>query len=219
MTQVVAEAFLDGSLAADAVIQNAGGVRTPLAAGDITLDTAFTLLPFPNVLIELHMRGAEVAQALEDAVAHYMDEGASAGSHPYGAGLRWNLDLSKPRGKRFSDIEVRDRITGLWHPIDPRKAYVIAANDYIASGKSGYKTFAQVSARGDALNNYLLYAQTFVDYVSRLQNLQRPPRCAYSHKRVIAPNGSALADAYSPDGESEARRVCASPPHRAENTR
>src|SRR5690606_37948083 len=66
--QLVAEAFLEASKRADFSLQNAGGVRTPLAAGVITFDTAATMLPFTNVLVELDITGAETVAGLQDAV-------------------------------------------------------------------------------------------------------------------------------------------------------
>ena len=69
MAQVVAEAFLRGSRRADFALQNAGGVRVPVPAGTLSMNTAFTVLPYTNVLVELDLTGAEVLAALEDGVA------------------------------------------------------------------------------------------------------------------------------------------------------
>src|SRR5690606_23038034 len=56
-------------------IQNAGGVRTDIPAGDITIGDAYTLLPFANTLTDLSMTGAEIKQVLNEAVdfAHAPD--------------------------------------------------------------------------------------------------------------------------------------------------
>ncbi len=110
---MVAAAFLNASLRADIAIQNAGGVRVPIKAGTITMGDAFTVLPFTNVLVELPLTGAQVAAVLEDAVSNYLDAGQSTGGgHPYAAGLRWRLDMSKAKGQRFTQIEVKDRRIG-----------------------------------------------------------------------------------------------------------
>ena len=58
--QVVAEAFLRASKRADFALQNAGGVRTPIAAGSLSMNTAFTLLPFTNVLVVMEQKAADV---------------------------------------------------------------------------------------------------------------------------------------------------------------
>lgn len=190
--QVVAEAFLAGSLAADVAIQNAGGVRIAVPAGTLSMNTAFTLLPFTNVLVELPMTGQQLVQVLEDAVANHLDAGQSSGSHPYAAGLRWHLDMSQPRGQRFSNVQVRNRSTGAWSAIDPARTYTVATNDFIASGRDGYTTFGTVFATGNVVNNYLLYTQTFVDHVLSLGSVGRPAAADYSHQAVTTAAGVVL---------------------------
>lgn len=121
VAQAVAEAYRQASKLADIALQNGGGIRTPLPAGDVTFNTAYTVLPFLNVLFELRLSGAQVIDVLEDAVANHLDRGSSDGSHPYAAGLRWHLDLSQPRGRRFSEVEVKDKASGVWTRLDPQK--------------------------------------------------------------------------------------------------
>ena len=190
--QVVAEAFLAGSLRADMAIQNAGGVRIAVPAGPISLNTAFTLLPFTNVLVELPMTGQQVIDVLEDAVSNHLDAGQSNGSHPYAAGLRWNLDMSQPRGARFANVQSRDRVTGNWASVDLTRTYTVVTNDFIASGRDGYSTFGTVFATGNYVNNYLLYTQTFVDHVRRLGTVDRPMPGDYAHQSVITAAGVPL---------------------------
>lgn len=191
--QVVAEAFLAASKRAHFALQNAGGVRTPISAGTLTMNTAFTVLPFSNVLVELDLTGAEMVQSLEDAVANYRDNASSDGSHPYAAGLRWDLDLSKARGSRFSNVQVKDRTTGVWSPIDLAKTYTVVTHDFAATGKDGYTTFGKVYAEGRYVNTYLLYTQTFADWlVARGGTVSRPLAADYSHQKVISAAGVAL---------------------------
>ncbi len=192
VAQVVAEAFLRGSRRADFALQNAGGVRVPVPAGTLSMNTAFTVLPYTNVLVELDLTGAEVLAALEDGVANHLDRGQSNGSHPYAAGLRWDLDMSQPRGRRFSKVQVRDRATGSWTALDPKKTYVMVTNDFVAAGRDGYATLGPVYAAGRYVNTYLLYTQTFVDYLTATGPLVRPSRADYSHQTVITRDGRAL---------------------------
>jgi len=191
--QVVAEAFLAASKRAHFALQNAGGVRTPISAGTLTMNTAFTVLPFSNVLVELDLTGAEMVQSLEDAVANYRDNASSDGSHPYAAGLRWDLDLTKARGSRFSNVQVKDRTTGVWSALDPAKTYTVVTHDFAATGKDGYTTFGKVYAEGRYVNTYLLYTQTFADWlVARGGTVSRPAAGDYSHQKVISAAGVAL---------------------------
>lgn len=190
--QVVAEAFLRASLRASFSLQNAGGVRIPVPAGTLTMNTAFTLLPFTNVLVEMEVTGAQMVAALEDGVANHLDNLQSTGSHPYAAGLRWDLNMSAARGSRFSNVEVRDRATGTWSPIVPTQTYVLVTNDFVAAGQDGYATLGAIFRTGAYVNTYLLYTQTFADYVTASTPIARPLAGNYSHKSVITAAGVTL---------------------------
>lgn len=192
VAQVVAEAFLFAAKRADFALQNAGGVRVPVAAGGLSMNTAFTLLPFTNVLVEMELRGSEVVAALEDAVANHLDLGQSNGSHPYAAGLRWSLDMSKPKGQRFTNVQVRHKTTGAWSALNPTQTYVLATNDFIASGKDGYTALGTAYNAGRYVNTYLLYTQSFVDYVLAKGSIDRPARADYSHQTVVTASGQTL---------------------------
>jgi 5'-nucleotidase len=192
VAQAVAEAFLRAARQAQIALQNAGGVRAPVAAGPVTMNTAFTVLPFSNTLVEVALSGAEVVAMLEDAVANHLDLGRSSGSHPYAAGLRWHLDMSRPRGQRFSAVQVRHRETGGWSAIDPTARYVLVTNDFIASGRDGYPVLAAAQAAGRQVNTYLHYTQSFVDDLLAKGTLARPDRSGYSHQRVVTADGVVL---------------------------
>lgn len=191
--QAVADAFLAASRRADMALQNAGGVRIAMPAGPITMNTAISMLPFTNTLVELSMTGAEIKAALEDAASNHLDNKSSDGSHPYAAGLRWNLDMRQPKGQRFSALEAKDRSTGTWAPLDPQRTYVVVTNDFIASGKDGYTTLGKVSESGRMVNTYVLYTQSFVDYLRTRNPLGRPARADYSHQQVVNAKGETLA--------------------------
>jgi 5'-nucleotidase len=190
--QIVAEAFLAASKRAHFALQNAGGVRIAVPAGTISMNTAFTLLPFTNVLVEIEVTGAQMLAALEDGVANHLDNGQSSGSHPYAAGLRWNLDMSQARGSRFSNVQVKDRSSGSWSAIDASKTYVLVTNDFVAAGKDGYSTLGPIYASGAYVNTYLLYTQTFADYVTAKGSIARPARADYSHQSVVTAAGTTL---------------------------
>ena len=190
--QVVSEAFLNASKRADFALQNAGGVRIALPVGTLSMNTAFTILPFTNVLVEMNLTGAQVVAALEDGVANHLDNAQSNGSHPYAAGLRWNLDMSQAKGQRLSNVQVRNKTTGAWTAIDPAKTYVLVTNDFVAAGGDGYATLGTVYKTGAYVNTYLLYTQSFVDYVKAKGSIARPAAGDYSHQKVITKAGVAL---------------------------
>jgi 5'-nucleotidase / UDP-sugar diphosphatase len=189
ISNAVSKAFLRMSKTSDIAIQNGGGVRADLLEGDITIGDAYSLLPFANTLTELSLSGAEIKAVLEDALDYALADGGSTGAYPYAAGLRWDVDASKAPGQRFSNLQVNSRVQGDWITLDFSRTYKVVTNSYIALGKDGYKTFALVSKRGDAVNTYLDYAQSFVDYVRAVGTLEKLPISEYSTQIFINTSG------------------------------
>lgn len=176
---LVAYAFLNQSKLAELAIQNGGGVRTPVAKGDFTTGMAYELLPFANTLTNLKMTGKEIKAVLEEALDYaYAD---STGAYPYGAGIRWQVNGAKTAGYRFSNLEVQDKNTGKWSPLELNKTYTVVSNSYTAGGKDGYLTFGKVSKDSSKVEDtFLDYAQSFVDYVTAEKTFGKLPDSEYS---------------------------------------
>ena len=177
---LVAQAFLFQSKNVDVSIQNAGGVRTDILAGDITIGDAYNLLPFANTLTDLPMTGAEIRQVLNEAVDFAHVEGGSTGAYPYAAGLRWTVDMTRPAGERLYDIEVRPRSETTWRALTDAETLNVVTNSFTAAGRDGYLTFGTVSEDGRATDTFLDYAQSFVDYVKEEVTLSKPVQGEYS---------------------------------------
>lgn len=164
--QLVAFAFADRAFDADFALQNSGGVRIDIPAGEISIGDAYTLLPFANTMVNLEMTGAEVKQSLEDGVANILDNDGSSGAYPYGAYLRWDMDFNQPTGSRISNLEVRAKADGSpWTAIDAAATYTVVVNSFMASGGDGYATLEAVFDSGRGTDTLIDYAQGFVDYV------------------------------------------------------
>ena len=178
-TQLVAESMLYtlqhmGTGEADLVIQNSGGVRISIMPGEFTYDSGYTLLPFSNTLYTLKMTGAEIKAVLEDALDFALKPGGSTGSFPYGAGIRYEAKKAGTLGNRVTKVEVKDRQTGKWTNIDPKKMYVVGTNAYIAGGKDGYVTFGKVNQERGGTDTYLDDAKSFIDYVKEVKEIKKP---------------------------------------------
>ena len=78
---------------ADIGIQNGGGIRADLPAGDITLEQLYTLLPFDNVLVTMTLRGEHVLRLLETS-------GEQHTRILQISGLSVVYDLNRPAGSR-----------------------------------------------------------------------------------------------------------------------
>ncbi|MBY4948162.1 5'-nucleotidase C-terminal domain-containing protein [Cupriavidus respiraculi] len=185
--QLVAQAFLERGKAffnADISMQNGGGVRVDLPAGDVTVGKIYSVLPFKNTLVQLQMTGAEVKAALEDAIASVVAN--NTGSYPYTGGLRWDVDLNQPAGSRLSQLEVKT--ASGYVPLDPAKTYNVATIDFLADGQDGYTTLKSITGTRRTEVG-LDYAEAFLTYVESLpgstKQLNKLPVADYSTQGFV----------------------------------
>lgn len=193
ISNIVAKAFMTVTPTADIGIQNGGGVRVDVAAGDFTIADAYTLLPFSNTLVTLEMSGQQIVDVLEDALSNAFDNGGSTGSYPYASGLRYAVDASAAKGSRISNIEVNPRVAGGWSALDLAATYTVVTNDFIASGQDGYDAFGPIYDAGNFVDTFTEYAQGFVSFMEWLSDdgaaLGKLPASEYSTQSYIGRDG------------------------------
>ena len=134
MGNLVADAMLDrvkdqGVVAA---IQNGGGLRASIDAGEITMGEILTVLPFQNTLATFEATGADVKAALENGVSQVAD---GAGRFPQVAGITYTADLRMEPGSRISDVMIGGEA------LDEAKTYLLVTNNYMRNGGDGYSVF------------------------------------------------------------------------------
>jgi 5'-nucleotidase len=147
-----------------AVIQNAGGVRTDLSRGPLTAAQVYELLPFGNTLYLLRLTGKEIRSALENGVSR------SQGAFPYVAGLRYKADMAETKGNRILHVEIKTT-DGQWESLDEKAYYLLGTNSYLASGGNGYEVFKTTNYRYDT---NLMDAEVFIEYAKHIKALHRP---------------------------------------------
>lgn len=131
-----------GNLAADALrdycdadiaIQNGGGIRAGLTAGDVTVGDIFAMLPFDNKVTLVEVTGQTVWDALENGVSGYPE---TYGQFPQVSGIHYTFDGSKPAGERIVSVTLPDGT-----PLDMDGWYTLACNDFMCGGGDGYTMF------------------------------------------------------------------------------
>ena len=141
MGNLVADAMLDRvkDQGIQVAIQNGGGLRASIDAGEVTMGEVLTVLPCQNSLSTFEVTGDQILAALENGVSRVAD---GAGRFPQVAGMSFTVDLSQEPGNRISDVMINGA------PIDLAATYGAVSNNYVRNGGDGYAMFR------DARNAY-----------------------------------------------------------------
>ena len=156
---LVADAYLRAAEAEIAFV-NGGGIRSGLAAGDLTYADMMACHPFGNSIIAIKASGQQILDALEwgarNAQPEYKDhEGNPAGENGqfiHVSGLRYTIDtsaaspvISDTNGMFFGMIEdaphrvtdVENMKDGEWLPLDMEAEYILGGHDYMLLEQGG----------------------------------------------------------------------------------
>lgn len=117
---------------ADIAIQNGGGLRRDLPAGEITMGVLYEIMPFDNTLYTMDLTGKQVKAAIEHGI---MSEDFNPGQF---SGLIVKYDSKKAAGERIVEIKLADGT-----PLDDNKLYKMVTNDFQASGGDKYDMFKE----------------------------------------------------------------------------
>ncbi|MEH7156086.1 5'-nucleotidase C-terminal domain-containing protein [Neobacillus drentensis] len=148
-------------------LQNGGGVRVTLPAGNITLADVFKVLPFGNALGIMELKGAEIKEALEYSVK---DAPTTAfGGFLQVSGLKFTYDSTKPVGSKVQTIEVKGQ-DGSYTALDLTKNYFVATNIFTAKGGDGFTMFAKAYAEGRVSEPGFVDWEMFRDYIEAQPN-------------------------------------------------
>lgn len=150
---------------ADLAIENAGGIRGGIAAGDVTAGNVIAISPYGNTVETWTMTGANFLAALEHslqisddcnhsyelqqayvAAGHTEQEAQDkykwrddSGSVLSFGGINVTIDWTQPEGKRI----VSATLTKDGSALDPAKNYAVATNNYIITNTTDFPTFAK----------------------------------------------------------------------------
>jgi len=151
-------------LGATIAIQNGGGIRASIPAGDIAMGQVLEVLPYGNQLTVLTVMGEELVAALENGVGG-VEEGA--GRFPHVGGMRYAFDPSSEPGSRIVSAEVWDAGSESYVELDPTATYTLATNNYLADGGDGYN----YSGASDRYDTGWLLSDTLAEFLAEFDSV------------------------------------------------
>jgi 5'-nucleotidase / UDP-sugar diphosphatase len=132
----------------DVAMINGGSIRESLKDGDITLNDAYTVLPFPNTVVTMALNGKDLTEALEKSAE--LEQGSGGKLQTYGIKYlteNGRVKIEDIRGKGF----------------DPDAIYTVAINDFLAAGGDGYTVFKEKGKNW--YDSALLISDLLIDFI------------------------------------------------------
>ena len=129
----------------DVAIMNGGGIRTDVEAGPWSFKTCKPVSPFGNVACLMSVTGQQIQDALEFGARFAGAEGKENGGFLQVAGARYTIHPMIPNTvqtndknvwtgsaatPRVSNVEIYDKTTGTYKPLDPNATYALAGMNY-----------------------------------------------------------------------------------------
>ena len=140
---------------ADIGMENGGGIRNDIHAGDITYGDIIGMLPYDNTLRRISVTAQQLQQMLTrcTALVPVLD-----GNFPQVSGLRFTIHS---KSHTVSDIEIQ-RADGSYAPIDMQRTYSVALTNYNHDAGGFFDCFKKCPVLQEsslryyeALSNYL----------------------------------------------------------------
>ena len=189
-----------------AALNNGGGIRASIAAGDITKMAVNTVLPFGNTLYVVEVTGAELLEALE-ASTYCTPE--SIGGFPQVSGIKFIINTGAAYdagenypGSTYAGPNSINRVTILTvggQAFDADATYTLVTNNFMAAGGDTYYAF---SAAETGYDTGIPLDQVVMDYITEeLDGTVTAARYGQTANRIhtLSYNDVTAGDWFTPD--------------------
>ena len=155
---------------ADVAFVNGGGIRTNIAAGDITLNDILKVHPFGNAMCMVECSGQQILDALEWTARNVPGEN---GGFLQVSGLTYEIHTYIPSSVTNDDKGGFTGVTGEYRvknvmvggePLDLTKTYTLASHNYmLKSGGDGTNMFTKCKV---LIDESMLDNQVLINYIT-----------------------------------------------------
>ena len=154
---LVADAYRH-ALKSDIGLENGGGIRNDILAGDISYGDIIGMLPYDNTLRRIMVSGEQLKEMLTrcTALVPVLD-----GNFPQCSGLRFTIHA---KSHTVSDIEILQD-DGTYAPLDLHRTYSVALTNYNHEGGGFFDCFKKCPV---LFEGSLRYYEALADYLGKV---------------------------------------------------
>ncbi|MBF0780103.1 MULTISPECIES: 5'-nucleotidase C-terminal domain-containing protein [unclassified Granulicatella] len=152
----------------DLAVTNGGGLRdtikkdAPITRGDI-----IAVLPFGNTISQIEVKGAQILDMFKHSLSAVLQKDKEGnkvlderglplleanGSFLHVSGVKVYHDTTLDPEKRVLRVDIFDRETGQYVPLDLEKTYYLTTNDFLAAGGDGYTMLGGAREEGPSMD-------------------------------------------------------------------
>lgn len=163
-------------ISVDVALSNGGGIRASIPAGEISMNTLYTVFPYGNTVVLVTITGEQLLEVLE---ASTFATPTAIGGFPQIAGAEYTVNTAIPyeNGEQYPDstyyapAKPGSRVTinsVNGKPFDPEANYTVVVNSFQAEGGDTYYALTQGSFVKDTA---IVDADALIAYVNSMDGV------------------------------------------------
>lgn len=152
----------------DIAIQNGGGIRTSINAGNVSVGDTFNVLPFTNLVdVAPSVNAGQLKTIMEHSVANASASGNADGRFAQVSGMRVVYDTTRASGDRIVSIVLDDGTVLVQggEVVDDARSFSLTTIDFTANGGDGYP-FAAAGIEFENAVSSITYQQALQEYIT-----------------------------------------------------
>lgn len=152
----------------DIAIQNGGGIRTSINAGNVSVGDTFNVLPFTNLVdVAPSVNAEQLKTIMEHSVANASASGNADGRFAQVSGMRVVYDTTRASGERIVSIVLDDGTVLVQggEVVDDARSFSLTTIDFTANGGDGYP-FAAAGIEFENAVSSITYQQALQEYIT-----------------------------------------------------
>jgi len=152
----------------DVALQNGGGIRASVNAGDVSVGDTFNVLSFTNLVVAAQtMTAQQLRDVLEHGFGGATPTGTAEGRFPQLAGLRVVYDSTLPAGSRIVSLVLDDDTVLVrdGRVVADARTISFATIDFLANGGDAYP-FGLLGVDFENLTTTLTYQEALANFIA-----------------------------------------------------